>query len=457
MPELGLVLSPSEPDPATIDRVEAVESATRAAVVTLVGVNFAGHLIPILGRVFAGSWHLMSNESAFIVLFTTLSLQLSNSHQPKLLRRIGLLFAILVTFSCTVILIVHGLRATTSVSALFLPGRSLPSALQAMSPLSAAGYAFLGLSIMFIPARKRTASYAADFLTALTVFLVLTLVSGHFLGFLHGFAPYAHPEASSQTMLCLLFLTCVAFLLRAEYGVFFIFLGPGAGSRIARILAPVLLALPYLREAIRASVIDVRRMPPRYLVALLASLTVVIAYGLLLFLGRYVNRMEAQIRSLSLLDTLTGLYNLHGFRLLAAQSLRMAHRSGQPFSVLFIDVDKLKEANDSFGHEAGSELLKETGAILKDAFRETDVLGRIGGDEFAVAGQFSQTAVDVLARRLEQSVQHRNAQAGLRIALSFSAGYATSLAGRRESLDELLVRADQAMYEQKRRKKVLAT
>ncbi len=453
MPELGLVLSPSEPDPVIINRVEAVENATRAAVVTLVGVNFAGRLIPILGREFAGSWHLMGSESAFIILFTTLSLHLSNSHQPKLLRRIGLLFAILVTLSCTVILIVDCLRATTSIRALFLPGRSLPSALQSMHPLSAAGYAFLGLSVMFIPARKRAASCAADLLTAFTVFLVLTLVSGHFLGSLHVFAPYSHPGASSQAMLCLLLLTGVAFLRRAEYGLFFIFLGPNTGSRITRFLAPALLLIPFLREAIRASVIGVRLMPPNYLTALLASLAVVISYALLLFIGRYINRMEAEIRSLSLRDALTGLYNFEGFRLLAAQTLRLARRSGRPFSVLFIDLDNLKETNDSLGHKAGSDLLVELAEIMRDAFRNSDVLGRIGGDEFAVAGQFNHRGIDRALRRLEQSAYQRNARPGRRVHISFSAGQATSEPRQRESLDALLARADHAMYEEKRRKK----
>ena len=458
MAEHALFFSPSEPDPVILDRAEAVAAATRAAVVTLVAVNFAGHLVPVLGRMFVGSWRLIGAESAFLILFAAVSLHLSNSRNPKVLRRIGLLFAILVALSCTVILIAYGLRVASGIPAPLAAGGKIPAfARHTMSPLLAAGYALLGLTIIFIPARQRLASYAADLLTALTVLLVLTLASGHFLGLWRLFAPYAHSTASSQAMLCLLLLTGAAFLCRAEYGLFSIFLGPGAGSRIVRYLAPVLFALPYLRETLRARLIDVQRMPPHYLTALLASMSVVVAFGLLLFVGWYINRMEAEIRAHSLRDSLTGLYNLEGFRVLAAQTLRLAHRSGRAFSVLFIDLDNLKQTNDSFGHQAGSALLVELAEILTDAFRESDVLGRIGGDEFAVAGQFSHAAIVRSLQRLEESAQHRNARAGRHSSLRFSAGYATSEPRRRESLDELLAKADHAMYEEKRRKKVLAS
>jgi diguanylate cyclase (GGDEF)-like protein len=176
---------------------------------------------------------------------------------------------------------------------------------------------------------------------------------------------------------------------------------------------------------------------------------------MLLFLAWRINRMEAEIRDLSLRDALTGLYNIRGFRILAEQSLRMARRSDEPFSVLFIDLDDLKLTNDMLGHQAGSELLIETGEILKDTFRETDVFGRIGGDEFAVAGQFSLSAISHAAQRLEEAAEVRNAHAGRTMGLHFSMGYVTTDAEMQESLDELLAKADEAMYEEKRRKKVL--
>ena len=196
-------------------------------------------------------------------------------------------------------------------------------------------------------------------------------------------------------------------------------------------------------------------MPPHYTTAILASLTAMLALALLVYLSWRINGMETEIHDLSLRDELTGLYNRRGFYLLAQQSLRMAHRSNLPFSVLFIDLDDLKSTNDTLGHHEGSRFLVETGEILKATFRESDVIGRIGGDEFAVAaGQFSQAAMALAANRMKESTELRNLKAGQRIPLRFSVGYITSKEGQDESLDDLLVKADHAMYAQKRSKKI---
>jgi diguanylate cyclase (GGDEF)-like protein len=249
-------------------------------------------------------------------------------------------------------------------------------------------------------------------------------------------------------------LNLVILFRRAELGVFSIFLGTGIGSRIARLFSPIVLALPFLREATRAHFISSDRMPPHYTTAILASLTAMLAVALLVYLAWRIHGMEMEIHDLSLRDELTGLYNRRGFYLLAQQSLRMAHRSDLPFSVLFIDLDDLKFTNDSLGHHEGSRFLVETGEILKATFRETDVIGRIGGDEFAVAGQFSQAAMGSAVERMKELSEQRNAEAGRQIPLSFSVGYITSNGGPDESLDDLLVKADYAMYEHKRSKKV---
>jgi diguanylate cyclase (GGDEF)-like protein len=146
-------------------------------------------------------------------------------------------------------------------------------------------------------------------------------------------------------------------------------------------------------------------MPAPYAAAMLS-------FVLLLFLAWRINNMEIKIHNFSLRDELTGLYNLRGFHLLAEQSLRLAYRNQLPFSVLFIDLDNLKQINDSLGHSTGSAFLAETGVILRGAFRETDVLGRIGGDEFAVAGQFGQMAISLAAQRLRKTtVQRKMAKA----------------------------------------------
>jgi diguanylate cyclase (GGDEF)-like protein len=323
-----------------------------------------------------------------------------------------------------------------------------------MSFPAASGFALLGFNLMLIRAQRRLAVAAADLIMFLLVLLVLILVSGHFISVLGVLGPPVSDGLSSFTLLGLLLLTAVAFFRKAENGVFSILLARGIGSNIARGLAPLLLVLPYLRECTRARLISVGRMPTHYTTATLASLAVVLSFALLLFLAWRISLMEVEIHDLSLRDALTDLYNLRGFRLLAEQALRMARRSNLPFSVLYIDLDDLKRTNDTLGHQAGSELLVETGRILRSSFRESDVVGRIGGDEFAVAGQFSESGISLAAQRIDESAARRNAEDGSFAALSLSLGHVTVGPTNHQNLDELLAAADHAMYADKRRKKV---
>ena len=164
-----------------------------------------------------------------------------------------------------------------------------------------------------------------------------------------------------------------------------------------------------------------------------------------LYLVLRINSMEIEIHDLTLRDELTGLYNLRGFQLLAGQSLRLAQRAQTTFSVLFIDLDNLKKINDELDHEAGSAFLAETGTLLNSIFRETDVIGRIGGDEFAVAGQFSDHEISTIAEGLEEASRLRSNKPGHPYPLSFSMGHVTSTVGSRESLKDLVSKADKAM------------
>jgi len=133
--------------------------------------------------------------------------------------------------------------------------------------------------------------------------------------------------------------------------------------------------------------------------------------------------------------------------------MRLARRSGKPFSVVFLDLDRLKYVNDSLGHEAGSEFLATVAGLLTAVFRESDVVGRVGGDEFVVAGEASAFEMNGAVQRLDASVIATNASSGRLYSVSFSVGCATRQ-DQSESFEELLVRADKVMYEVKRQKQM---
>ena len=454
MPNPTPALLESEPDLAVLDKMAAVERFCLAAVITIASANLVIWSIPQMGHRFASAWSLMPPESGIAALLSALCLLFSEPRRSERLHRLSLSLALLVALIGTTILLGTLMHLPPGSDVPFARYPVFPYFLPGMAPQTAGGFALLGLTMIFMRARGRVSSVAADVLTTALMLLVLILVSGHLYAMWHVFGPTERSRTSSQSMVCMLLLAQGVFFRRAEHGVFSILLGHGVASRVARVFAPFLLVLPFVRETMRAQLIDTGKMPPHYTTAILASVNVVLALFLLLYLVWRINLMETEIRDLSLRDALTGLYNIRGFRILAEQSLRMAHRSKVPFSVLFIDLDDLKQTNDILGHQAGSEFLIETGEILKNTFRETDVLGRIGGDEFAVAGQFSRAAISDAARRLEESAAQRNARARRRIGLNFSIGYVTSHVAEHESLDELLAKADEAMYEEKRRRKV---
>jgi diguanylate cyclase (GGDEF)-like protein len=452
MPKLAPALPPSEPDPSLLLKLGWIERACLAAVATVVAANLAG--LPALGRNFPNGWQVMKAESAFTILVSALGLKLSEARQSRRMQRLSQVLAVLVTLLAAAILFEYRFQVSPGLEQ--LSGYDRGSAFAGrMSPQSASGFALLGIAMSLARARRRFAVRLADLFTFCLCLVVLVLVSGYIFGALNFFGSPTSIPTSPQTLFCLTLLTVATIVRRTENGVFSIFLGRGIGGKIARFLSPIVLVLPFLRETSRSHILNAGWLPAHYATAALTSLTAILSLGLLLFLAWRIDGMEMEIHGLTLRDELTGLYNLRGFSLLAEQELRVAHRSKLPFSVLFIDLDNLKQINDSLGHSTGSEFLTETGEILQATFRESDVLGRIGGDEFAVVGQFDEAAISSAARRLEQLCAQKNKEKGRGFALSFSVGHVTSNGERRESLDELLTKADQAMYEEKRRKKIL--
>lgn len=160
--------------------------------------------------------------------------------------------------------------------------------------------------------------------------------------------------------------------------------------------------------------------------------------------------LDRELRYLALTDDLTCLFNRRGFFAAATQQLKLAQRNGQKLLLLFCDVDNLKKINDSFGHREGDLALIHTADALEQTFRDSDILARLGGDEFVVlATEASVQTSEVLLRRLEKALKKSNAGES-RYQLSLSVGVARFDPKRAVLLGELMARADEAMYEQKR-------
>lgn len=162
-------------------------------------------------------------------------------------------------------------------------------------------------------------------------------------------------------------------------------------------------------------------------------------------------RMEGRLRSLALTDDLTGLYNRRGFLTLAEQQLKLARRMEIGLSLVYADLDGLKRINDTFGHDEGAAALRQTAAILGDTFRDSDIIARLGGDEFAVLViNTSDRSPRTIASRLQQKLADYNAQRTHSYALALSVGIACVRPKWPVSIEQLIARADERMYEHKR-------
>jgi diguanylate cyclase (GGDEF)-like protein/PAS domain S-box-containing protein len=155
----------------------------------------------------------------------------------------------------------------------------------------------------------------------------------------------------------------------------------------------------------------------------------------------------------SLSDELTGLYNRRGFFTFGLQQMKMAKRLKAASYLIFLDIDNLKEVNDAEGHPVGDLLLQGVAAILKGTLRESDTIGRIGGDEFAVLAMRSKGQGErSLMIRIEEGVAAFRVKGHARLRLSVSMGLIRIDPRKYQQLDDFLAHADFLMYQQKRRK-----
>lgn len=166
-------------------------------------------------------------------------------------------------------------------------------------------------------------------------------------------------------------------------------------------------------------------------------------------------KLEEKLRTLALTDQLTGLYNRRGFFLLAERQMKISKRSGQDLILFYIDLDGMKKINDTLGHDEGDMALLKTTEILKATFRETDIISRMGGDEFAVlAVHMKKGTQHKLIERLNRRIGRFNSsRENKKFKISLSIGIADCHQGESFTLQDLITRADKLMYSEKKRKR----
>ncbi|HBH60779.1 MAG TPA: hypothetical protein DDX85_03355, partial [Nitrospiraceae bacterium] len=163
---------------------------------------------------------------------------------------------------------------------------------------------------------------------------------------------------------------------------------------------------------------------------------------------------EQQLKAMTITDELTGLSNRRGFFMLAEQQLKIAARHKKVAFLVYADLDDLKKINDTAGHQAGDQALMDVGDILRKTYRKSDIIARIGGDEFAVfLVDFAADLPEIITSHLQRNIDIYNMANKGGSALSVSIGTASWDPQHPCDLDELIAHADTVMYEQKKHKK----
>ncbi|MFM2041895.1 MAG: hypothetical protein RLY86_471 [Pseudomonadota bacterium] len=223
---------------------------------------------------------------------------------------------------------------------------------------------------------------------------------------------------------------------------------------LSRMLSVTYLAMSaiFLVRAVYALVHKSELMDPDVVQVLTVSIafvaSLVCSYGFLLLAKADADRAMAR---LAMEDDLTGALNGRTFREQATAALRLAERLGHPVSLLMLDLDRFKSVNDTYGHATGDAALRQFSHCCRDTLRNTDLFGRIGGEEFTVLlpGTGAEGAAS-FAERLRRNVEARPTPTADGTLLCVTVSIGTVTARAEESLDSLLARADLLLYAAKR-------
>lgn len=191
---------------------------------------------------------------------------------------------------------------------------------------------------------------------------------------------------------------------------------------------------------------------PLVILLLVASLTSsYLAYKSMTELKKTKDQFQQQ----SVTDKLTGLLNRRGFTALVEKQLYILNRCEKGAFLLYIDMDDFKSINDKFGHKTGDHALIEAAGIMKQTLRLSDVIGRIGGDEFAALAVNNEIAGDdsQIKQRLLINIAEWNSRNSVGYKMSFSIGVVELAADNALTVDELMNLADEKMYAEKQCRK----
>jgi diguanylate cyclase (GGDEF)-like protein len=332
-----------------------------------------------------------------------------------------------------------------------------------IAPNTALNLLLFGCALLLLHIKIRGGFYVAQSCIIVSMLASLLPVVGYAYGtrMLYGVGHFI--PMALHTAVTFLALGVGSLFARPGRGLTLTIVDQGVSGVMVRRLLPAVVALPVVIGWLRLEGQRLDLYENELGVALMAVAHILILAtfvwwnSFLLFrIDTRRRQAETQLQELTLTDDLTGLRNRRGFFLLTEQELKLARnkRTGIQLWLIYADLDGLKKINDSLGHEAGSRAIVQTAEVLKGTFRDSDIIARIGGDEFVVlaVGNAADSG-NVMLGRLRDTLRGYNIRERLPYRLSLSVGAVRVDAERAASIEDLLKEADQAMYADKRSRK----
>ena len=395
-----------------------------------------------LGSILPAGWSYMHPNTALGFFLAVVCLHASRHHYDGLtntMSAVGIVF--IAVSSMAYHLIDQHLIFNT-----FLQNNPNPPAPHSPSLQTSVFLVALGSGLIAMEWRAQS-----RWLTNVLLLILLSLCTIFLAGFIfeanHLIDQGSHIRVSVPTMTCMLLITYCLIAHPLNKGFYTLLVRRDMAGHIARSILPLTYVIPLVCIISGATLASkgIFDIPLAAALTLsIVSISMFITVYLLIF---RIRSLESQLHEQAIIDELTQVYNLKGFRLMAGRMMDQAKRHGLPLCMIYFDLNHLKKVNDEHGHDTGSAMIRRFADLLSDSFRKTDLVGRVGGDEFVVLCMAKVPSSSL--SRLEMLMTTLNSADIVPYRISYSYGCAYSTVNSRMSLDDMMQKADMFMYQQK--------
>lgn len=449
-----IVLPTSQSDTVFLKRLTVVQSACLSAAALIALLILLAWFFKDLRPGYPHGWYLMKLDTAAGMLLSAASLALLAAAPAPWRLWCGRAIALLVVLLAAVPLYEHISGHLTGFDTLIVadPTSDRPGL---MSTQTSVYLMLMALSLLLATVPHPAVGAGVAVLTVLLTLQALIILSGYCFDAVQLFGQSMSTRTSPHTLACMLLLAVALIGWRMQQGYFFVLAGRGLGSRLARRVMPLALALPFVLMLAGTAMASAGWLSPPVAVGLAIAVLAAVLALLVSLMGRRINTLEKELRELSLTDEPTGVLNRRGFELLGEQAFREAQRSHSVLTLLAFHIEGIQDISNTYGREAGAHLVRDMARMLRESFDPADIIARTESDEFAVITKDENTGGVIALMRIGEAMEALNAAGGSYKA-RFSVGEATSNPDASESFRDLVEKAGLSRRERSRAEHVLA-